>query len=567
MLQSLHIENFALIESLDVEFPDALTIITGETGAGKSIILGALSMLTGARADTDKLRDPSRRMVVEAVFTGTEGILASDGKDSPDAQSNDTDEEDCDGTLILRRELSPSGRSRAFINDSPATLKAVGEMASRLIDIHSQHSNPLLSSPAFRLRVIDALADNAAILAEYRAVYSSYAALRRALRARREETEQAREKREVIAFRLERLRELKPRAGEQAQLERRLEVLSAAEQIRATLGRVCRLLEGGESAALPLMHEARTALADVSEAALPDHPDEPSLAERLQSAEIEVRDIADTLHDALADVEADPAMLQRTEQRLEAIYNVEKYLRIDSDTGLVAEKERLERLMAEISGDDGSTRELEARLHAEGRRLKEAARRLTASRKEAAVAFAQRLVEKARPLGLANLTFEVAVETAPKMTSDGADTVVFRCSFNKNQPLRPAHEIASGGEISRLMLCVKAIVARRMQLPTVIFDEVDTGVSGDIADRMGRMMRDIASGLQVIAITHLPQVAVMGATHFKVYKEDDAETTLTHVARLTPDEREREIARMLSGSVIDEAALMNARSLLGSISD
>lgn len=553
MLQSLHIENFALIENLDIEIPEGLSIITGETGAGKSIILGALSFLTGYRADVGKLRDPQRRLVVEAVFTdvAADAMTLCDNDDAADAS-----------TIFLRRELSPSGRSRAFINDSPATLKAMGELAERLFDIHSQHSNSLLASPVFRLKIIDTIAGNDALLDEYRLAYTSYASLRRQLKERREDIERAREKRETIAFRLERLRELKPRAGEQAELERRLEILSAAEQIRESLGRVCRLLDGGDTSALSLMHEAATALTDINPAVLPANDSEPSLSQRLRSAEIEVRDITASLHDALAEVDADPAALQRAERRLEAIYEVEKYLHISSDTELVAEKERLELIMAEISGDDDSTRELQASVQAAGRTLKEVAARLSQTRAEAAARFSAALVDMARPLGLANLTFEARIEQAEKLTADGADIPSYFCSFNKNQPLRHVTEIASGGEISRLMLCVKAIVAKRLQLPTVIFDEVDTGVSGDIADRMGRLMREMAADLQVIAITHLPQVAVMGDTNFKVYKEDEAETTLTHVTKLTHQEREREIARMLSGSRIDEAALSNARSLL-----
>lgn len=286
------------------------------------------------------------------------------------------------------------------------------------------------------------------------------------------------------------------------------------------------------------------------------------MLQRLHEAEIEVRDIAETLHSCLEEVEVNPTLLQRTEERLEAIYAEEKRFGVDNDTDLVKLRQELEQRAAALADGDDQLQELEHEAKLAGQELKEAAAKLTEARKEAAERFAKQLIEMARPLGLSNLKFTAKVEPAQRMTSAGADIPQFLCAFNKNQQLRQAAEIASGGELSRLMLCIKAIVAGKMQLPTIIFDEVDTGVSGDIADRMGRMMRSISNDLQVIAITHLPQVAVMGDCHFKVYKEDAADTTLTHVVRLSDEQREQEIARMLSGSVIDHAALMNARSLL-----
>lgn len=561
MLSSLHIENFALIDILDIDLPPGMTIITGETGAGKSIMLGALALLLGGRAGTQTMRDPGRRIVVEAVFREVAGdlmlTLDPEGVDVGDSASGDT--------LILRREVLPSGRSRAFINDSPVNIKQLGDAASHLIDIHSQHSNMLISRPEFQLQILDSIAGSAQLLDAYRSVFGRYVALRRELRQRRDALARNREQEEYLAFRLERLRTLKPRAGEQAELERKIEVLSAAEEIRAKLGAVCRLLDGGEQSALSSLHEARTCLATVRAAALPDGDGasgEPTLPERLESAEIEVRDVAETLHDVLVGVEADPSLLQRTESRLEAIYAEEKYFGVNSDTGLVAIMEDLESRMNTLSGGDADLHALEKDARKAGAELKEAAGALTAARRRAAETFSEELVRMARTLGMPNILFSASVDEAPRMTSGGADMPQFLCAFNRKQPLRSISEIASGGELSRLMLCVKAIVAGKMRLPTIIFDEVDTGVSGDIADRMGRLMRSMSADIQVIAITHLPQVAVMGDAHFKVYKQDEADATYTHVALLTPDGREREVARMLSGSVIDEAAMLNARSLL-----
>ncbi len=570
MLSRLHIENFALIDTLDIEIPASLTIITGETGAGKSIILGALGLLMGMRADVKQLRDPERRIVVEAVFREVpedmlRAILEADEADEEEIRELLSAVEADGGDVVLRREVSPAGRSRAFINDSGATLKRVSAIASRLIDIHSQRSNSLMDRHDFRLGILDSIADDAELLRRYRECYEQYASLRRAVKKQRDALERDRQQQEVVRFRLERLRELKPRGGEQQELERSIAILSAAEQIRAAMSRVCRLLYGEDTTVVSSLHEACSELDTLDPAVFGagEEDTEESIVSRLRSAEIEVRDIAESLQDRLADIEVNPALLQRSEARLEAIYAEEKRFGVDSDFELEKIKRDLEASEAALADGDDSIKEMERQGRIAGRALKEAAGALTEARLRAAGIFAESLLRLARPLGMPNLNFEVRVEPSTRMTPDGADTLQFLCAFNKNQPLRPLSEIASGGEMSRVMLCVKTIVAGRMQMPTVVFDEIDTGVSGDIADRMGRMMRSMAAGgLQVIAITHLPQVAVMGDVHFKVYKEDGAEATYTHVARLEASDREQEIARMLSGSVVDEAALLNARSLL-----
>lgn len=568
MLSSLHIENYALIDSLDINLSGGLTIITGETGAGKSIILGALGLLMGAKADVKQLRNPSNRIVVEACFKGVEEeflreILVSDGAEEEEV-SEILEAVNSDSAIILRREVSPTGRSRAFINESGATLKRIGLIASRLLDIHSQRSNSLMESPDFRLAVLDAIAGDAELLSEYRRCFELYASLRKEIQKYKRSMEDARQLQELNDMKLERLRELKPRGGEQKELERRVEILSAAEQIRESLGNVCRLLDGDESSALNSLHEACSDLSRISPSVLDkDSSSEgPSLLDRLSSAEIEVRDIVETLHDRFAEIEANPALLKKSEERLEAIYAEEKRFGVDSDDELVKIKDTLEASITALADGEDIVKELEIKAKKAGKELKTVAGKLTEARQKAACKFSEALLFFARQLGMPNLTFKAEIQPSPRLSIDGPDTPVFLCAFNKNQLLRPLSEIASGGEMSRLMLCVKFIVAGRMQMPTVIFDEVDTGVSGDIADKMGRMMRAMASGLQVIAITHLPQVAVMGDIHFKVYKEDSSDATLTHIIALDNDEREREIARMLSGSVMDEAALLNARSLM-----
>lgn len=571
MLSALHIENYALIDTLDIELPEGLTIVTGETGAGKSIILGALGLLMGAKADTKQLRDPQKRIVVEAEFqmVGREAlrnILLSDGADEEEITELETAME-TDGALILRRDVSPAGRSRAYINEASTTLKRVSAIATQLIDIHSQRSNTLMDNREFRLAILDSIAGNQHLLSAYRNSFEEYASLRRKVQRQRKELEEGRQQQELIAMKLERLRELKPRAGEQKELERRVEILSAAEEIRSSLQRVCRLLDGDESSVLASLHEASVELAQVNPSIFNDTDADgaSSLKNRLCTAAIELRDITESLQGYYEEVEANPALLQQSEVRLEAIYAEEKRFGVDSDEKLSRIKEELEASVAALADGDNVISELEIKAKKAARALKDAAAALTESRARAAAHFSTALHHQALQLGLPNLAFEARVEPALRMSPDGADNPLFLCAFNKNQPLRPLSEIASGGEMSRLMLCVKFIVAGHMQMPTIIFDEVDTGVSGDIADKMGRMMRTMAAGLQVIAITHLPQVAVMGNLHLKVYKEDSSDATFTHITSLEADDRVVEIARMLSGSEIDEAALLNARSLLNKI--
>lgn len=571
MLSRLHIENYALIDTLDIEFTDSLTIITGETGAGKSIILGALGLLMGGKADVKQLRSSDRRIVVEASFTELDTsflrtLLLEEDTDEEELQEF-LNAIESDEAIILRREVSPTGRSRAFINEVGSTLKRMAAIASRLIDIHSQRSNSLMDTQEFRLDILDALAGKPQLLADYRRCFDHYASLRREVIRLRKRLEEDSRQQELIELKLEQLRELKPRAGEQSELENRIELLSSAEQIREAIGSVCALLDGNDSSALPLLHQALSELSRLNSSVLDETVGDASesLVGRLESARIEVADIMETLQGRLVDIEANPALLQKSEQRLEAIYAAEKRFGVQSDAELVALLHDLEASMAVIADGDDKIKELEGKARVAAKELKEAAARLSASRAEAADLFSKELLNMARPLGMPNLSFRASVTPVQRMTLSGADIPEFLCAFNKNQPLRPLSEIASGGEMSRVMLCVKAIVAGKMQMPTVIFDEIDTGVSGDIADRMGRMMRAMADGLQVIAITHLPQVAVMGDMHFKVYKADSSDATYTHVVPLDNLEREQEIARMLSGSEVDEAAILNARSLLNKI--
>lgn len=550
MLETLHISNYALIDTLDITFHPGFNVITGETGAGKSIILGALSLLLGARADSRVVADPQSKSVIEAVFT-------VDGYPALKAYCLEADIEWDDERCILRREVSPTGRSRAFVNDSPVPLSKLQTVAVRLVDIHSQHQNQLLASPEFQLRVLDVLAGNENRLREYTTRYNALRDAVRRLKAVRIEVERSREDEEYTRFQLEQLDELALQPGEQAALESEREVLLNLTSIKETLARGANALSLGVPNALEMIDEAIDTTDDL-ESVLAPSDDIPA---RLQSARIELADIASTFESLYESLQADPARLEWIEERLNSIYTLCHKHRIDDSDKLIELRDTLaDRLRALDNSDD-----LLTSLEREARRAKalarETAMEISDARKAEAVRFADRLRETAVPLGMKNLQVEIQVLPAD-MCSTGIDAVCFMAAFNKNQPLMPVASSASGGEISRLMLSIKAIIASRMQLPAIIFDEVDTGVSGDVADRMGRMMREISSSIQVITITHLPQVAAKGSSHYRVFKEDDDNATHTRITELKPSERVTAIAAMLGGAEIDNAAIKAARSLL-----
>ena len=555
MLTKLYVSNYALIDNIEITLDDGLSIITGETGAGKSILLGALSLLLGARSDIKKCRRADKKVVVEGIFQaegyGLQAIL---------------EEQDIDWSpeLILRREISPAGRSRSFINDTPVAASLLSQVAARLIDIHSQHQNLLIGNHSFQLSVLDALADNNSLKQAYTECFKEYVEQRRHINALREQIAKTRENQEFIRFRLEQLRKLKPRAGEQAELERRQEILADSASISEILTLSTAALNEGDDAVLSRLHRIRSGVQNLNPALFStgeEDDDAPSLSIRLENVIIELTDIAETLTGYMDRVETDPALLDKVENRLSALYDAQRRFGVSDEQGLVDLLSRLETEYAGLEETETTLPELENSLKAKARELRLKADALSDSRRQAADTFAAQLMKTAAPLGMRNLKFAVTL-TSGKMTSEGQDQPEFICAFNKNQQLMPVEKIASGGEISRLMLCLKAIVASRMSLPTIIFDEVDTGVSGDIAARMASLMKRIAADIQVIAITHLPQIAACGDRHFMVYKQDTDQETLTHIRLLDEDERVRETARMLAGDTIDEAAMLNASSLL-----
>lgn len=550
MIQSLHISNYALIDTIDINLHNGLNIVTGETGAGKSIILGALSLLLGGRADNKAIRNHDQKSVIEATFTvrGFNNLKAI-------CEENDIDWDD--DTMILRREMTPAGRSRAFVNDCPVNLAMLQQVALSLIDIHSQHQNLLLASPPYQLRVLDSLAGNDARLQRMSEAYGAYRQALKRYKMERRMIEQAKDDEEFMRFQYQRLADAKLQRGEQEELEHERELLVNMAEVKSALTVITSCLTEGEENADQLLRRAADETSQLT-----DFIDEAeSLSERLNALRVEVQDIAESISDYDRSLAAEPGRLDGVEERLNTIYDLERRYKAETVEALIAHRDELKDRLRGIEIGDETLHALEAEAKQAKRHALELAAELSKARHDEAKKFAGMLIERAVPLGMKNLRCEISVKDT-ELSVTGTDQVEFLFSFNKNQPLLPVGNTASGGEISRLMLSIKSIVADKMQLPSIIFDEVDTGVSGDVANKMGEMMQQIAANIQVLAITHLPQVAAKGSSHYKVYKEDTADRTITRIKQLTTAEREGELALMLSGSAVDETALAAARSLL-----
>lgn len=555
MIRQLTINNYALIDKVDINLLDGLTILTGESGAGKSVMMGAISLLMGDRADSKVLTNREGKAVVEGVFDAVSESL----KDTFDANDLDWN----DGQIIVRREIAANGRSRAFINDSPVTLPLLTEIAGGLVDIHSQHSNRLLSNPDYQLSIIDSIANNAELLAQYKKDFARFAGLRNKIKKIREAIDRSRENREFRAFQLEQLSKINPKEGELEIVEKTFDILSDADDLRSRLNSAAYMISTADVSALSMIGDAGASIDGIDFSLFEGSSDseQSGIMSRLKNVYIELKDIGDSLARIASSIESDPVRLAKADARLKELYEAVKRFKVVDYDHLVA-------LYSSLKDEDkggnekiGELNALEQEARALGDSLKAKAEEISNSRIAAARKFEETLTEDARPLGLKNLRFSVNL-TQGKLTPNGKDTAEFLCAFNKSQPLMPLSQTASGGEMARLTLCIKAITANKLKLPTVIFDEIDTGVSGDIADRMGSMMAEIADGMQVFAITHLPQVAVKGKSHLLIYKHDEGERTVSHVKMLDKEERIREIARMLSGKEINNAALSNARALL-----
>ena len=552
MLKSLFIRNFVLIDSLDIKFDKGFSVITGETGAGKSIILGALSLVLGQRADGKSIKNGSEKCVIEAVFDVSrykleEFFLTND---------LEYDAEIC----ILRRELFASGKSRAFVNDSPVPLSVVKELGSRLIDIHSQHQNLLLGDNRFQLKVIDVMAENDILLILYRKEYSRYLSLKKELKELTEKALQTKQEEDYVRFQLEQLADAGLVAGEQEELEQELETLSHAEEIKGSLYKITRLLDGEEQGAVQLIKEALST-ADSLERY---YPKAKEIAERLRSAYIDMNDLASETEVLKEDIEFNPERLDWVNERLNTLYTLEQKHRVSKVEELMELLDKYNKQLKEIDSFDEQIESLKKQLEVSHQELLQQAAVLSEQREIASKAIASQLVEMVVPLGMPNTRF--AIDFVPKQEpeSDGMDEIRFMFSANKSAELQPVAQTASGGEISRLMLCIKAMIAGFTALPAIIFDEVDTGVSGDIADKMGDIMQELGTKMQVFAITHLPQIAAKGKDHYFVYKEDTDERTVTRIRKMNKEERVKEIARMLSGASLTSASIANAKELLKS---
>lgn len=549
MIKQLHISNYALIDRLDIEFADGLTIITGETGAGKSIILGALSLILGERADLKAIRDADSKTIVEATFD-----IAGYGLEPFFKEYDiDWDEHEC----IVRRELSPSGRSRAFVNDTPVALAALRELVTRLLDIHSQHNNMLLSNPQFQLSILDSIAGNADLLGNYHKAYAEYREAEQRLAETVTAMERLKQNEDYIRFQLDQLQAMQLQPDEEQQLEALQARLSNITSLKEALWSVENELDGEENGVLAhltsvvqRLDEAERCLTEIS-----------GMSDRVRSSLIDLKDIAQDVGNIMDTLNDDPSELARVDERLSSIYSLMRKHNAQNVNQLIDIQHDYERQLGEIDHNDEMLEQLKSQVEETFKTSTAIAADLSANRRQAATKFVKELLSLALPLGMKNLAFDVQL-TPVKLSRSGADHVEFMMAFNKNQRLMPVKETASGGEISRVMLCIKTIIARHMQLPSIIFDEVDTGVSGDVANMIGEMMADIARAIQVIAITHLPQVAANGDHHLRVYKTDNERETLTHVEQLSDQEHVMEIARMLSGKDLNQAAIENAKSLI-----
>ena len=550
MLQFLTIENYALIDHLEFRPGQGLTVITGETGAGKSIIMGALGLILGQRADAKAVRSGAGKCVIEAQFD----ISAYD----LEAFFAQNDLEYDASATIIRREIYATGKSRAFVNDTPVQLPLLRELGSHLIDIHSQHQNLLLGQDAFQLSVVDALAHNQAEYASYRAAYDQLKAHDSKLKALRAQAERDAQEADYIRFQFSQLDDANLVEGEQEELEAEQELLSHAEDIKSCLCQMHEGLDGEGDAVVQMLKSVSQKAHELSRI----YPDIAEIAQRLESDYIDLKDIADEVDSRSEEVNYDPQRLEQVEERLSLLYSLQKKHGKSSVEELIQLRDELFERIQHIDNSDEEILELEQqvkRLAAEATRL---AAILTDTRKHAAQQLQKDLIARVTYLGMPNLRFQVSITPLDSLSPSGSDSLEFLFSANKNQPLRPAGEVASGGEISRLMLGIKSLVASARTLPTIIFDEIDTGVSGDIADRMGSVMKELSTHLQVITITHLPQVAGKGNQHFRVFKADTDEQTITHIEQLSSEQRIQEIARMLSGSDITPEALANARTLI-----
>lgn len=551
MLQQLYIHNFTLIDKLDIHFSSGFSVITGETGAGKSIILGAIGLLLGNRADARLVKAGTDKCIVEAHFD----ISRYDMQQFFIDNDIDYEPDDC----IMRRELRANGKSRAFINDTPVSLTTARELGEQLVDIHSQHQNLLLQKDDFQLSVVDIIANNNKELQQYRTTYREYSDTKAALKKLEEQIAANRANEDFLRYQAKELADANLVAGELSELEQEVETLSHTEDIKTALYSADETFSNDNGGIISSCKSAISRLSTITEV----YPPVRELADRLDSAYIELKDIAHDISSLADNVDYDPQRLEVASSRLDALYSLQQKHHVETIEELIALRDNILHQLSHIDNADEELDALKAKVNELLAICTTKAKALTATRQKAAKKIEQQITDRLIALGMPNTRFEVRIEEKP-LSNDGADKPAFYFSANKNTPLQPVAQVASGGEIARVMLSLKAMISGAVKLPTIIFDEIDTGVSGRVAEMMAQIMKEMGdSNRQVISITHLPQIAALGSNHYKVEKTDTANGTTSTMRQLTPEERITELAQMLSGSNITDAAIQNARSLLG----
>lgn len=550
MLKQLYIKNFTLIDELNIQMHPGFSVITGETGAGKSIILGAIGLLLGNRADSKSIKAGRDRCVIEAHFNLSKYDMQQFFTD------NDIDEDLSD--TIIRRELTAAGKSRAFINDTPVSLTKMRELGEQLVDIHSQHQNLLLQKEDFQLNVVDIIAQDEKQRKNYEAAYNQYKQANQKLNALKAEIEKNRENEDFLRFQFKELDEAQLQNGEQEELEQEYEMLSHSEDIKTALYQADNHLSGDDGNIIERLKQASEQLANIKDV----YPEVTELLERIDSSYIELKDIAQEINGLTDHVEFDPARLEAINERLDKLNSLQQKFHVRDLGELIETYHQLKEQLSHIDHSDEDVEALEQEVTQLLEKAQKQAKELTAIRTKAAKKVEEEMKQRLIPLGIPNVRFCISLTEKP-LSHDGGDKVSFLFSANKSTPLQPVTQVASGGEIARVMLSLKAMISGAVKLPTIIFDEIDTGVSGKIAEKMAQIMVEMGNHeRQVLSITHLPQIAAMGSHHYKVSKEETDEGTISRMTELSQQERIQEIAQMLSGSDVSEAALANAKELL-----
>jgi DNA repair protein RecN (Recombination protein N) len=551
MLVKLYVQNYALIKDLDVELQNGLTIITGETGAGKTILLGALSLILGTRADTSVLLEKDDKCVVEGTFRIEEYDLA---------EFFSNNELDYEPVTILRREINPAGKSRAFINDTPVTVNLLKELGDRLIDIHSQNQTLMLSDNSFQLNIIDSFAGTSGLKNEYLRVYKNFRNLKREHADAKEKADRNKADLEYFRFQLYQLEGAKLTGGEQEELEKEQELLAHAEEIKIGLSSASNLFSSENNSILLSLREARNALSKIKDFL----PQSEELFARTETSIIELNDLASEIEKLASSIDADPQRLAQVNSRLDTIYSLIQKHRVSNLNELIIKREEIKELVKSIETGDERMAELESSLIKEAEVLTKLAGEISVKRKQVLPEAEKNITEMLRQLGMPNARFRISFTKLHDFTPSGTDHADFLFSANKQVEPENLAKTASGGELSRVMLSLKSLLTKNTSLPTIIFDEIDAGVSGEVADKVGQILSGMGKYMQVVNITHLPQVASRGNKHYHVYKDDAGESTITRIKLLSYDERIMEVARLLSGSEVTATAIKNARELLKS---